>query len=258
MKHIVRITVVLALAAALFVSCSSKGTGYEDGIYFAQQTEFPRSGWKYNLTLKVEGGEFTEVLWNGSNINAGPDKLSVSEAGDYPMVAQGGAQADWHVQAAAVEEYFKENPSTEMPDTISGATIHYNEFYELAAEALSKGPVGYGPYKDGTYSASDEEYHNGWKYFVDLTVTSGYVVSAHWDAFAEDGGTSKVQRSRDGEYGMVANSNATKEWHEQAQAVEKAFMESQNTSAPDTITGATITYDTFYSLVEEALAGAKR
>ena len=64
MKHIVRITVVLALAAALFVSCSSKGTGYEDGIYFAQQTEFPKSGWKYNVTLKVEDGEFTEVVWN--------------------------------------------------------------------------------------------------------------------------------------------------------------------------------------------------
>ncbi len=261
MKKIIKIAAalgVLVIFAALFVSCGSKAASYEDGIYFAQQTEFPKSGWKYNVTLKVEDGKIAEVVWNGSNINAGPDKVSVSEAGNYPMVQNGGAQADWHVQAKAVEEYFKDNPSTEMPDSITGATIHYNEFYELAAEALEKGPVGYGPYKDGTYSASDGKFHNGWKYFVDLTVTSGYVVSAYWDAVAEDGGTNKVQRSMDGEYGMVANSNAASEWHEQAQAVEKAFLESQKTAAPDAVTGATITYGNFYSLAEKALTGAKR
>ena len=250
--------VLVLISVFVFMSCGSKSADYEDGIYFAQQTAFPKSGWKYNVTLTVKDGKFTDVTWNGSNVHAGPDKVSVSKAGKYPMVAQGGAQADWHVQAAAVQEYFMENPSSEMPDSISGATIHYNEFYELASEALAKGPVGYGPYADGSYMASDEEFHNGWKYFVDLTVTSGYLVSAYWDAVAEDGGSNKVQRSMDGEYGMVANSNATSEWHEQARAVQQAFLESQATTVPDAVSGATVSYDGFYALAEKALAGAKR
>jgi len=210
------------------------------------------------VTLTVEKGKITSALWNGSNINAGPDKVSISKDGKYPMVANGGAQADWHVQAGAVESYFVENPSLEMPDAISGATIHYNEFYDLAKEALSRGPVGYGPFKDGEYSASGKDFHNGWKYYVNLTVTSGYVVAAHWDAVAEDGGTDKVQRSMDGEYGMVANSGAKAEWHEQAIAVEKELMMSQSLSAPDAITGASISYEDFYALVDAALAGAGR
>ena len=256
MKKVLLFAVTLFIV--LFAGCKGDGTKYDDGVYFAQQLDFPDSGWKYNVTLVVEKGKITDATWNGSNINAGPDKVSISEAGKYPMVANGGAMADWHVQAKAVEDYFVENPSTEMPDSITGASIHYNEFYDLAKEALEQGPVGYGMYKDGTYSASDSGFNEGWKYFVDLTVLSGYVVSAHWDAVSEDGGTNKVQRSMDGEYGMVANSAATSEWHEQAMAVEKAFLTSQELSVPDAITGATIHYQGFFALAEKALAGAKR
>jgi len=257
MKNYLTASLLMLIAITLISGCKG-GEKLEDGVYFAQQSEFPKSGWKYNVTLVVEKGKVTSADWNGSNINAGPDKVSISKAGKYPMVANGGAQAEWHVQAEAVENYFVENPSLEMPDTISGATIHYNEFYDLAKEALGRGPVGYGPFKDGEYSASDKDFHNDWKYFVDLTVTSGYVVAAHWDAIAEDGGTNKVQRSMDGEYGMVANSGAKAEWHEQALAVEKDLILNQSLSAPDAITGASITYDGFYALVEKALANAGR
>ena len=257
MKKLIGVSVALVLTFAVLAGCKEK-VSYNDGVYFAQQMEFPQSGWKYNVTLVVDGGKIKEAVWNGSNVNAGPDKVSLSKSGGYPMVAQGGAQAEWHEQAAAVEEYFIDNPSTEMPDAISGASIHYNEFYDLVKEALEKGPVGYGPYKDGSYHAEDSEFHNGWKYFVDLTVTSGYVVSARWNAVAEDGGTDKVKRSMDGEYGMVANSGATREWHEQSMSVEQAFLASQDTAMPDAISGATIGYDGFYALADAALKGAKR
>ncbi|MDC7240432.1 MAG: FMN-binding protein [Spirochaetales bacterium] len=257
MKKLTGIFLILVVMLTALAGCKEK-TSYEDGVYFAQQMEFPKSGWKYNVTLVVEGGEIKEVMWNGSNVKAGPDKVSLSMSGGYPMVAQGGAQAEWHEQAETVENYFVDNPALEMPDAISGASIHYNEFYDLVKEAIEKGPVGYGPYKDGSYHAGDSDYHNGWKYYVDLTVTSGYVVSAHWNAEAEDGGTHKVQRSADGEYGMVANSGATREWHEQAMSVEQAFLASQDTSSPDAISGATITYSGFYDLAEAALKGAMR
>lgn len=253
---ILSITVLAVISIAL-IGCGSSSS-YTDGVYFAMEDGYSDSGWRYNVTLVVEDGEFTEVTWNGSNINGGIDKISLSEEGGYPMVEQGGAMADWHVQSAAVEEYFLENQSTDQPDAISGATIHYDEFYALVNKALENGPTGYGPYEDGNYRASAEEFSNGWKYFVDITVISGYVTSAHWDAIPEEEGTNKAQRSRDGEYGMVENGGAIAPWWEQARAVEEAFIASQSVTAPDSISGATIGIDTFYNLASEALEGAER
>jgi major membrane immunogen (membrane-anchored lipoprotein) len=93
---------------------------------------------------------------------------------------------------------------------------------------------------------------------VDITVISGYAVSAHWDAEPEEEGTNKAQRSKDGEYGMVENGGAIAPWWEQARAVEEAFIASQSTDAPDAISGATITIGGFFELAEQALAGAQR
>ncbi|WP_327204878.1 hypothetical protein [Paenibacillus sp. DMB20] len=47
---------------------------YADGTYFAQGEMNPESGWQDNVTLHVEGGKIKDVVWNGSNIKAGPDK----------------------------------------------------------------------------------------------------------------------------------------------------------------------------------------
>ena len=76
---------------------------FADGIYFAQEDAFAASGWKSMVTVTVEGGKITSAAWDGANISAGEDKKSVSEKGRYNMVAYGGAQAEWHEQAAKAE-----------------------------------------------------------------------------------------------------------------------------------------------------------
>ncbi|MDC7234596.1 MAG: FMN-binding protein [Spirochaetales bacterium] len=238
-----------------------------DGVYFAQETEFPKSGWKYNVTLVVKRGKIKEVVWDGSNINAGMAKDAVSRAGKYGMEANGGAMAPWWKQAEAVEKALIKaqdinaitlSDDAGHTDAVSGATIKVGNFVDLVKEALAAGPVGYGPYKDGTYRAEADEFGNGWKYFVDVTVTSGYIVSVSWDAMPEKGGKNKKQTSIDGEYGMVEKGGAMAPWFEQARAVEKQIIMTQDVSKVDSISGASVGLDPFYTLLNKALSGAKR
>lgn len=280
-----RILLVMAvLAAGLFVAgCNRTESGeagadesaaaYEDGVYFAQEDGFnERTGWKYMVTLDVKDGRIVSAEWNGANVAAGRDKITVSEAGDYGMVANGGAQSEWHVQAALTEEYLLEiqdpakmeyDPEDGTTDAISGVSIHINEFATLAQEALEKGPVGLGPYKDGAYHAEGAEFVRGWKDRVDLTVVSGRIVGAYWNPVNEEGVT-KNESSEAGEYGMVANGGAQAEWHVQADRVEAALLETQDPTAipynddgdTDAISGVSITVDAFFELAQEALEAA--
>ena len=259
-KQILAVVLVLFVLLGAVTACSGqKGPSYKDGIYFAQQSTFADSGWKYMVTFEVKKGKIASVSWNGANVDAGIDKISLSKAGKYPMVKAGGAQADWHVQSKVVEDYLLKTQSVEAPDAITGATIHYNEFFDLVKEALAKGPVGYGPYKDGTYHAEQLEFSHGYKYFVDVTVISGYVVAVNWDAYGEgEGAKNKQQASKDGEYGLVERGGAMAPWWEQARVVEDYFINNPDPEQPDAISGATIGLDEFYMLVNEALKGAKR
>lgn len=262
MKRVALITaLLLAVSFIAFANGEQEAAGaqYQDGIYFAQADEFPaKSGWKYNVTLEVKGGKVVSADWNGANVDAGTSKKTRSMDGEYGMVEKGGAMAPWYEQAEAVEAWFVKNQSTEMPDSISGATIGLEDFFALAQKALAQGPVGYGPYKDGVYSASQAEFSHNYKYFVELTVISGYVCAANWDALAEDGGKNKAQASKDGEYGMQKNGGAMAPWWEQARAVEDYFLETQDPTMPDAISGATIGLEEFFELTNEALKGAKR
>lgn len=238
-----------------------------DGVYFAQEKEFPKSGWKYNVTLVVKRGKIKEVTWNGSNISGGVTKVELSKSGGYGMEAKGGAIAPWWKQAQAVEKMLVKKQDINAitlsdadghTDAVSGATIKVAPFVSLVKEALANGPVGYGPYKDGTYHAEQNAFDHGYKYFVDVTVTSGYIVSVSWDALSESGGKNKAQASMDGEYGMVAKGGAMAPWFEQEDAVAAEVIMSQDVNQPDAISGATIGLDPFYALLKEALAGAKR
>lgn len=266
-------TIALVFSVSVFANGGSEaaaGSDYADGIYFAQEDQFAGSGWKYAVTIEVKDGKIVDAVWNGANKNGGPDKLTLSKAGKYPMVANGGAQSDWHVQAAATQGYFLANPGM-VPaytdddghtDAISGVSIHVVEFYDLVEEALAAGPVGYGMYKDGTYHAEETEYaESGWRYSGDFTVISGYVVAANWNGMHKDGGDDKKTLSEAGGYPMVANGGAQSEWHVQAMETETYFVENQGTvpaytddrGHTDAISGVSIHVLEFYNLAEEAL-----
>lgn len=278
-----RIAAILVLVVALFGFGCARGQEedggaeaaetYEDGVYFAQDLEYGRTGWKYMVTLEVEDGRIVSVNWDGASSTAGPTKKVVSEAGDYGMVENGGAQAEWHVQAEEAEEYLIEVQDPRAmdlddggyTDAVSGVTIHINELQTLATQALEQGPVGYGPYEDGTYTAqAAEPAGSGWQDKVDLTVASGYVVSAYWNPFDADG-RDKYEVSVAGEYGMVENGGAQAPWWEQADAVERTLLETQDPTAiswddegnTDAISGVSIHVDGFFELAAEALEDAQ-
>ncbi|WP_054957426.1 FMN-binding protein [Paenibacillus dakarensis] len=250
-----------------------KAGEYKDGNYFAQGEMNEKSGWQYNVTLKVEGGKITAADWNASNIKAGKDKKTVSESGEYGMKEKGGAQAEWHEQAEKAEQFLieKQDPAAitfndeGKTDAISGVSISVNEFVELAQKALQAGPTEAGPYKDGAYHAEGEmDAKSGWQPTVDLTVTNGKVVAAYFSGVNKDG-EDKQDFSKDGKYGMKEKGGAQAEWHEQVQKAQAFFLENQGVGSAsfndegktDAISGVSISVQEYFTLAEKALEGAK-
>lgn len=275
------LVLLISLGTVLFAEGqqeASSSAGYEDGLYFAQEDTFSaKTGWKYMVSLEVKDGTIVSAEWNGANKSAGVDKITASESGAYGMVAKGGAQAEWHEQAAKAEAFLLEEQDPTAisytnaegnTDAISGVSIHVKEFFTLAEEALARGPVGYGMWKDGSYHAEQESFSStsGWKSTIDVTVISGYIVAVNWDAVHKDGGDTKKVQSADGRYGMVAKAGAQAEWHEQAMKMEAELLASQDPSMidynsdgyTDAVSGVSIHVNDFVELAAEALEGAKR
>lgn len=271
-----RMTVLSALiiiaVSLVFSGCAKNGESgqtttsvtlpdeYEDGIYYAAEAEFAAAGgWKSVVTIEVKDSRIVSADWNGAHKNGGVDKKTASKNGTYAMVAIGGAASEWHEQAEKAEQYLieKQDPTDISykddeghTDAIAGVTIHVNDFFSLAAQALAQGPAGYGMYKDGAYHAEEEEFsEQGWKEVIDATVISGYIAAVNWDPVNSDG-ESKKTLSADGTYGMVAKGGASAEWHEQAELLEKDIIDKQDlnvyeasndSGGVDTVAGVSIT-----------------
>ena len=123
-----------------------------------------------------------------------------------------------------------------------------------------------GEYADGFYFAEENGFNEqtGWKYIVLIEVEDGRITSATWEGASRDGGTTKTERSRNGEYGMVEYGGAIAPWVEQAQAAQAHLLETQDPTEisytdaegrTDAISGATIHVVEYFSLAERALRG---
>ncbi|MEF2966223.1 FMN-binding protein [Paenibacillus sp. M1] len=245
---------------------------YQDGVYYAQGEADPDSGWQYYVTLTVSGGKITEAKWNGLNATVGVDKVTYSKEGKYGMKA-GGAQSEWHEQAEKTEQYLIEKQDPKditlneegKTDAISGVSVHVNEFFDLADQALTAGPVQAGPYKDGTYHAEGDKFdeHSGWKETADVVIAAGKIVKVNFSGVNE-AGEDKKQNSIDGKYGMKAG-GAQSEWHEQAALAEAYLVENQDPASltfneegkTDALSGVSISLQSYFGLVTKALEQAK-
>ncbi len=265
--------ITIAVAGLLGLTGCSQSKGYADGTYFAQEKSFnPETGWKSMVTLVVKDGKIVSADWTGANIIAGPDKKTASKTGKYPMVEFGGAQSDWHTQAEIAEahllktqdpadiEYSDDKGHT---DALTGVSVHVNDFFTLAAEALEAGPMEPGTFKDGVFHAEEADFNakTGWKETADFTVVNGYVVAASWSGVHKDGGKDKKTKSIDNEYGMVAYGNAQSPWYVQAVGTEGYFIANQgkapaysdNEGHTDAISGVSISVMPLFKLGEQAL-----
>ncbi len=287
MKKLLSLSLVLVLVLSLLAGCGTNEPAasndnseqpanteakYEDGIYFAMEDDFSEtSGWKYVATLEVKDGKIVKADWNGVHKDAGPDKDTVSKAGNYGMVAYGGASAPWHEQAEKVEAYLLETQDPTAitykddeghTDDIAGVSIHVIEFFELAKKALDNGPVEKGPYEDGYYHADMGAYDHGYNYFVDMTVLNGNIVAANFDAYPEAGGVYKKAVSANGDYGMFENGGSQSPWYEQAEKAAAYLIETQDPTAitykddeghTDDIAGVSIHVIEHFDLAKKAL-----
>ncbi|MBT2289608.1 FMN-binding protein [Paenibacillus albidus] len=259
-------------ADATKAPATSEAGAYQDGTYFGTVPADEKTGWQTYSLLTVEGGKITKADWNAFNINnAGDLKKKVSEDGKYGLVEKGGAQAEWHEQAAKAEAFLveKQDPAAiafdaeGKTDAISGVSVHVNDFVESAQAALAAGPVEVGAYKDGGYHAEGEmDAKSGWKSTVDLTVAAGNIVAVKFSGVNE-AGDDKKQFSIDGKYGMKAG-GAQAEWHEEIEKAEAYFLENKG-AAPtldaegktDAISGVSIHVGEYFTLAAKALEGAK-
>lgn len=249
---------------------ASNFADYADGVYFAMEDGFASSGWKYAVTVVVEDGKLVDVDWNGVNVNAGAPKKDVDKAGRYNMVKFGGAQAEWYEQAEKTEAYLLETQDLDInytddrghTDEIAGVSIHVVEMYDLVAKALEAGPVGVGPYQDGSYFAIADSYpSSGWKEYVSLTVLNGRIAGVNWSAVNKQGDDKKPY-DKAGNYNMVKFGGAQDEWYVQAEKAEAYLIDVQDPSAitykdddghTDDIAGVSIHVDALFDLAAEAL-----
>lgn len=261
---------VLVVSGTAFAQVKAK-----DGVYFAQDAAFGKSGWKTQVVVEVKGGKILKAVWNGvSNLPGAADKKSFAAAGKYGM-AKAAKQGEWDKQAAAAEAWlvktqdvgFAKFDKDGKTDAISGATMTVVDFFTLVNKALAGAPVAKGMYaKDGWFFAEQPAFdaNSGWKDSVLVTVVNGTVVDVLWNGTYKDASKkSKLVEAVEGRYGM-AKAAKKGEWNVQAKAVEDAIVKAQDPAkiavkadaTSDAITGASI-HVTGVFLAIEALKAAR-
>ncbi len=267
-----KLVMALALIALVFATVSvSAQVKAKDGFYFAEQTEFSNSGWKYQAVIEVKGGKIVSANWNAVNRLGAADKKSYAAAGNYGM-AKVAKQGEWDVQAKRVEaELVKlQDPSKialkadGKTDAISGVSITIKEFIDLAAQALASAPVAKGSYKkDGWFYFKSPTFAGGYASTALITVVNGRIVSAVWDEIAQKAGA-KTKLGAGKDYGMAKVAKQG-EWFEQAARVQAELIAQQDPAKikvksdgkADAISGVSVTINGFLGAAAEALKAAK-
>ncbi len=130
-----------------------------DGTYYAERDGYS-DGYRENMSLTVENGRITDVLWDAENESGGKSKRQASYDGEYVMTADG---LMWHEQAQLLEARLTElqDPSKMVfddngkTDAVAGVSIKINSFVELAQECCAKaGGVSEGTAIDGVSGAT--------------------------------------------------------------------------------------------------------
>jgi major membrane immunogen (membrane-anchored lipoprotein) len=257
-KRILLVVMALVLVVSMFAGCAAGK--YKDGVYFARDEV--GDAWTSFVILTVEKGKIADAYWGGTNFVPKGDKKVISAAGEYGMVAYGGAAAEWHEQALAAEAWLVKNQDptkfeklysddeghTAALKTDSGASVSIgvNDFFMLAEKALASEPIPAGSY--GTtpvVTAMGEPSEQGWKDLAEFIVANGTIVAANYDALYANEYVAEGENSNakyfmvDGDkvtplskdqlkeaYGMTGAGSAL-EWYQQAQLLEAYVLENQ-------------------------------
>ncbi len=134
-------------------------TALNDGTYYAERDGYS-DGYRENMTMTVEEGRITKVIWDAESESGGKSKRQASIDGEYVMTADG---LLWHEQAQLLEDRLIElqDPSKMIfdddgrTDAIAGVSIRINSFTALAQECCAKaGGAAEGTGIDGVSGAT--------------------------------------------------------------------------------------------------------
>lgn len=115
---------------------------WADGTYEAEEAEYDDQGFKDKVTLTIQDGKMTEVIWDAYNSN-GELKSVLSADGIYEMPD---SSSTWQEQAIAITDFLIQNQSTDAitmdqegkTDAVTGVTISVKDFISLVKECLAK------------------------------------------------------------------------------------------------------------------------
>ncbi len=167
-----------------------------DGTYHAESEGYS-DGYKEIMSLTVENGRITRVLWDGESENGGKSKRQASIDGEYVMTADG---LMWHEQAQLLEDrlielqdpsrlFFGDDGKT---DAVAGVSIKINSFVSLAHDCCTQaGGSSEGTGIDGVSGATVSS-----KAMVDAVntaaeFTNGFILQNR-DAVAAEGSESDI------------------------------------------------------------------
>ncbi len=119
----------------------SAGTVWADGTYETEEADFDEQGYKDKVTLTIQDGRMTEVIWDAYN-EAGELKSVLSADGIYEMPGD----LTWQEQAMAITDFLIQNQSAEAitlntegkTDAVTGVSISVKDFVTLVKECLQK------------------------------------------------------------------------------------------------------------------------
>ncbi len=121
---------------------SSKPVALTDGTYEAKASAPDSNGFTEQLSLTVENGAVTAVVWDAI-AEDGSKKSILSENGEYTMTEDG---PTWKEQSEALAKALIENQSLDFlttddqgkTDAVSGVSISVNSFITLASDCLNQ------------------------------------------------------------------------------------------------------------------------
>lgn len=139
--------------------------GLKDGIYHVESDTPDSRGEVHMLTLKVENGKITSVVFDAMT-EEGEFLSYLSTVGEYTMTEDG---LTWKEQADALANYVMEHQSIEgltvdengKTDVVAGVSISINDFLDLAEKALQKAASGEGAEDTGSNDTADNTASNG-------------------------------------------------------------------------------------------------
>lgn len=115
---------------------------WADGTYEAEEAEFDEQGFKDMVSLTIENGKITEVIWDAYNKD-GELKSLLAADGAYEMTTTG---LNWQEQATEIANFLIEKQSTDAisfnaegkTDVVTGVSISVKDFITLVKECLQQ------------------------------------------------------------------------------------------------------------------------